>query len=265
MPDLVSPSDKKLLADYGVQVEVDVQQKCGFIIFDNRRFKVTLESRKNEKGSAFKPVTLEAEQMKETANKVAVMLLKKEYLQIVNQKPMKFLINATVIAFRSEKEFRKHEDEDVRSDTRLDYDDLAKYVNKYLPKEEAAKPDQGLASDADEMESLSHSEEDQAERGAVNPKAGIGKRRYYHTNRTEDLRVGLTELAQPSKKKEDEKEEPEIPAQKAVVQPSANKVVDLRSTEDEFHDSLEEDDVDNRGLLSRIGNAVYDILRAGSE
>lgn len=276
MPDLVSPSDKKLLADYDVKVEIDAQQKCGYIIFDNRRLKVTLESQKG-KGSALKPVTLEAEQMTETANKVAVMLLKKEYLQTVTQKPMNFLINATVIAFRSEKQFLKHEDSDKPEfNTRQDYDDLAKYVNNYLPKEEVAEEDlfasdtdeDLFASDAEEADLLAGdseeaSDEAKAQRSAVDPKAGIGERRYYHTNRLEDFSVTLAEVAQHSQKKEDEEKEREMQVQKSAVPPPVEETVVQPSKEDEFDDSEEEDE--NRGVLSKIGRVVYNVLLAGSE
>jgi len=130
---ILSPLDRQLLDQHQVQIAIDHDTQCGIIIFDNRRLTVSLLSRKREKGSDWKSFDLEENEMKETAGKVAVMLLKKEFLQSKPPEPLNFKINHVGIAFTSKHQFIKHAL--GKENTLGDFNALASYLNPFIPEE----------------------------------------------------------------------------------------------------------------------------------
>jgi hypothetical protein len=127
---LISSADRCLLDQYQVKIEVDAVNACGIIIFQGRHFKVTLLTRPSGKDDAeWQIQELEENQMKETASKVAVMLLKKELLQEQKAQPLEVQIHAQGFANLSDnKLMTSHKDNDAKKDTRKDYQDLMKYL-----------------------------------------------------------------------------------------------------------------------------------------
>lgn len=133
---LISPLDRQLLQQHHVEIDIDAKTQCGIITFDNRRLTVSLLTRKIGNDNHWKPMDLEEEQMKETAGKVAVMLLKKELLQSKAPEPLNFKINYAGIAFPAKYQFVKHDDSVHKDhDTRKDYEGLRSYVNSFIREE----------------------------------------------------------------------------------------------------------------------------------
>ena len=134
MSSIITSQDQQLLNKFHVQIEVDATSHCGIITIDKRRLAVTLLTCAAVKGSNWEPVELDDESMEETAKKVAVMLLKKDFLQGKQPEPLNFKINAKGIAKTSAKEFHKHEDTNSKKNTRKDFDALDGYLNDALSK-----------------------------------------------------------------------------------------------------------------------------------
>lgn len=127
----ISSVDQTLLNQYQVKVEVDANDASGVIIFQDRRFKVNLVTRPSGKNDAdWQTKKLEENQMKETASKVAVMLLKKELLQGGKQEqPLRLQIHAPGFTNLNNKSLiATHKDNDPQKDTNKDYTDLMHYL-----------------------------------------------------------------------------------------------------------------------------------------
>lgn len=132
MQPLVSAADRQLLLNYNIQIDVDVGNKNGIIIYKDRRFKVSLLNRKSGEADAqWETLELKEEQLRETANKVAVMLLKKELLQTDQDEPLHLKINQPGITCLSDHDkLIKHEDAEETKNTRPDYDALISYLTQ---------------------------------------------------------------------------------------------------------------------------------------
>ncbi len=121
---LVSQNEQQLLNTHQIQVQIDVTSKCGVIIFGQRQLKVKLLSQIS--ANEWQPVTLQEQQLKETASKVALMLIKKELLN--NQHNYsKFEILDSGILVRDQHKVISH-DEQGSKNTRADYDTLMAYL-----------------------------------------------------------------------------------------------------------------------------------------
>lgn len=134
MSSIITSQDQKLLNHFHVQIEVDAKSHYGIITINSRRLAVSLLTRAAVKGSTWEPVELDEESMEETAKKVAVMLLKKDFLQGKQSEALNFKINEKGIAKTSTKVFRKHEDANSKKNTRKDFDALDNYLNDALSK-----------------------------------------------------------------------------------------------------------------------------------
>jgi DNA repair exonuclease SbcCD ATPase subunit len=108
---LLKSDDLSLLNTYPVGIEIDSNTRSGIFIFNNRRFKVQILTRS---GDNWQTKQLEEEQMRNTAQKVAVMLLKKNLLQSVPQ--------------ASRLKMLGHDDSNQTKDTRADYDQIVNYL-----------------------------------------------------------------------------------------------------------------------------------------
>jgi hypothetical protein len=125
MQPLVSATDIQLLNDN--KVEVIVEDKCGIIIHEGRRFKVNILNR-TALDASWQSLELKEEQMKATARKVAVILLKKELIQIKQEEPLKFKINQPGITCLPDHTLIQHENDITEKNTRGDYDSLVSYL-----------------------------------------------------------------------------------------------------------------------------------------
>src|SRR4029077_15706512 len=126
---LILPADQTLLNQHQVQIEIDTVDKCGVIIFKDHRYKVTLLIRSvGEEDADWESKDLETEQMKQTASKVAVILLKKELLQTQQATILDLQIHKPGITNLTNKQLIKHEDTDLTKNTRPDYDALMQYL-----------------------------------------------------------------------------------------------------------------------------------------
>lgn len=137
MNPLISGTDRDLLTQHHVQVEVEnsanpASPLVGVIVFDNRRFKVNIlnQSRAGE------ALSLTEEKMIATAEKVAVMLLKKELLQQPQPQaqPLDLKINRQGMTLQSDHAHPiAHTDAaDINKDTQQDYDALANYLTTQI-------------------------------------------------------------------------------------------------------------------------------------
>lgn len=149
MNPLISGTDRDLLTQYHVQVEVEnsanqASSPVGVIVFNNRRFKVNIlnQSRAGE------ALSLTEEKMIATAEKVAVMLLKKELLQQPQPQaqPLDLKINRQGMILQSDHTHPiAHTDAANRNkDTQQDYDALANYLTAQMqpPQEEEDKQEE---------------------------------------------------------------------------------------------------------------------------
>ena len=108
-----------------IQIDIDEQDQCGLIRYQNSCFKVTLFARSIGTSEAdWKSKKLEKEQMRETAYKVAIMLLKKELLE----QQLNVNIDQQGFTNLSTRTLTPHEDSDENKDTRENYKDLMAYL-----------------------------------------------------------------------------------------------------------------------------------------
>ena len=122
---LLKSDDLSLLNTYPVGIEIDSNTRSGIFIFNNRRFKVQILTRS---GDNWQTKQLEEEQMRNTAQKVAVMLLKKNLLQSVPQ-ASRLNIRINREGFKSgNEEMLGHDDSNQTKDTRADYDQIVNYL-----------------------------------------------------------------------------------------------------------------------------------------
>jgi hypothetical protein len=151
MQPLISESDRTLLAQHQVRIELDDEQKFGMIVLPNRRLKVSLLKGVQE-GADGKAMTLNAEQLKETAAKIAVMLLKKELIAAnpPQETRLNFKINQEGITRLTDNFLFKHEDQDEKKNTRADYNALT----IYLTQTQAEPQEQVAAQTNDELDQL---------------------------------------------------------------------------------------------------------------
>lgn len=150
MQPLISESDRTLLTQHQVNIELDQEGKFGIIVLPNRRLKVSLLTKAVQEGSDWKAMALKTEQLKDTASKIAVMLLKKEL--IANQPPetrLSFKINHEGITRLTDNHLVKHEDAEEKKNTRADYDALTTYLSQTQ-----AVPQEHVAAQTDELEQI---------------------------------------------------------------------------------------------------------------
>jgi hypothetical protein len=144
MQPLVSATDIQLLNDN--KIEVIVEDKCGIIIHEGRRFKVNILNR-TALDASWQSMELNEEQMKATARKVAVILLKKELIQKKQEEqPLKFKINQPGITCLPDHTLIQHENDITEKNTRGDYDSLVSYLKI---EQNAAVLDDDLDDDLD--------------------------------------------------------------------------------------------------------------------
>jgi hypothetical protein len=136
MQPLISATDQSLLSQYQIRIEVDQTDKFGVIIFENRRFKIKLLERTETK--SWQSIELQNNQAQDVAQKVAVMLLKKELLKapsIPSTAPLNFKIERTGITRLALNQigstFISHEDRQNSKNTREDYNSLISYLTQY--------------------------------------------------------------------------------------------------------------------------------------
>ncbi len=130
--------DHHLLTTHHVEIEIDQVNPAapvGVIIFNQRRFKVSILNQPGA-GGVIAPTE---EQMKVTASKVAVMLLKKELLQQQPQaEPLDLKINRQGMTLQNDPHHPiQHTDADDSKNTQPDYDALANYLTAPLPQPDA--------------------------------------------------------------------------------------------------------------------------------
>lgn len=130
----ISPADQALLASHHVQI--DIQDKCGLMTIQGRKYTVKLLSAASEakdQPTTYQSVELSKEQMRNTASKVAVILLKKELLQSASPNSLtSFKIDEKGIKktddSKNEKVFT-HGDYQKEKNTRSDYYALMNYLS----------------------------------------------------------------------------------------------------------------------------------------
>lgn len=138
MEPLLSAADAQLLNHYQVQIEIDAATGYGLIILQNRRLKVSiLNNQPAEQGNPhWQAMPLGEHQMRDTAGKVAVMLLKKQLLQGEQAQPLNFTIDQPGIKRLADQKQFTHEDPVPEKNTRNDFNALVAYLNKKEVKEE---------------------------------------------------------------------------------------------------------------------------------
>ncbi len=138
MGPLLSAADVNLLNDHHVQIEIDVDTGYGLIILQNRRLKVSILNSQPADPALpqWQAIQLGEHQMRETAGKVAVMLLKKELLQGEQAQPLNFSIDQPGITRLADQMQIAHEDPVEEKNTRPDFNALIAYLNKKEIKEE---------------------------------------------------------------------------------------------------------------------------------
>lgn len=123
-------TDSEILSLHHVKIEIDVNNKQGVIILGNRR--LTVSVLKEEKA-----ITLEERLLRETAEKVAIILCKKELLKNHSQ-PFYCTINQQGIT--TSNGLITHEDQNQQKNTRLDYENLISFIPLlYIKKREKEK------------------------------------------------------------------------------------------------------------------------------
>lgn len=131
-------ADQDLLIQRNVHIEIDQTNPAsptGVIIFDQRRFKVSVLNQPR----VGEVIATTEEQMRITASKVAVMLLKKDLLQQQPQAQLLDLkINRQGMTLQNDhNRLIQHTDADENKNTQPDYDALADYLTAPLPQPNA--------------------------------------------------------------------------------------------------------------------------------
>ena len=117
MHPLISLKDQNLLIKYDIKVEYSNEKQIGIFTYDNRQFEVSILNKEHFK--------LGSEQYLQVAQKIAVILIKKDLLKAkAGSKPLIADVDKQGIGL-SDNSFYSH---DKPKKTRKDYDALANYV-----------------------------------------------------------------------------------------------------------------------------------------
>lgn len=126
----ITKTDHKLLRDHNVQIDVDAKDKCGLISIHDQHYKITLLTLTNGDAPTWQTKQLDKEHMKNTAKKVAVMLLKKELLQQSTTGALAEcrIHDNGITTYSPDQTTIKHYNKDRTKNTRQDYDALMNYL-----------------------------------------------------------------------------------------------------------------------------------------
>lgn len=126
---LISNADRNLLKAHDVKIDVNAGDHCGLITIQGQQYKVTLLTLAKGDEPTWETKKLDKTHMKNTAKKIAVILLKKELLQATVQSEFS-IHNKGITTYTQDNEITvKHYNKDRNKNTRPDYDALMQYLS----------------------------------------------------------------------------------------------------------------------------------------